>query len=843
MSTRDRQETAELRAVARGCERYTRDLAANRERDHEYDGGPGRSFITRTMARLIPGLRRLAREARTRRRHALKSGNRRLDVDKYLEVCRPDHMAYITIRTVLTAPSVINLTNMAGRIASAINVDFRWAQAALLEKDRVASEPQADDPRGPKNRVFLARHRVMNLSPRSVRKFLRELDDLETDTWDHTDRVKLGLALIQALVDTCPDLFHIEEYRTRHKARGMLTHQAVRLTEDAADLLSRNHALRADQRPWLEPMVCPPDDWELDPDLDEFVGGYLRLPTPMVRRRAKGWERGIHAEHGEAATDPVVVDALNMIQAVPWCINVPILEVAQAALEHQLEAILPVRPPVPVPDRLPDHEWAALDASGQADVKLERKEVYDLNHKNESLRRTLFRQVAVAEAFADEPGMWFAHNLDFRGRAYPLAQDLHPQSDDFGRALLTFRNAKPLGAAGLEALLRHAASCYGLDKATAAERAAWTKDHIPEFFGCVDDPLGAPMEHWAAADKPWQYLAVCHELVQAFRNPTGPRAFASSLPIHLDGSCNGLQHLSAMVRDPIGAASTNLCALADRQDIYQIVADKVAAAVRDDFEVYQVGDEPALAARAWHGRVDRKVVKRGVMTVPYGLTDIGMRDQLIKDKWAPGKGRERVNNANYLRDKMRAAINDTVVRAAEVMQWLKDNAEILAKNGHPVSWVAPSGFRVTQGYYRSTMIRIRTVVGVGDIKRRRSASLHLEHPDLGLRIRKQQDAIAPNIIHSFDAAHMMLTVLAAREEGIYDIAVIHDSFGTHACDLGVLGRVLREEFVGIYTADWMSALQADFRFTVGPDVRLVAPPNMGAFSVAEVLQADWAFHD
>ncbi len=852
MSTRDRQEDAELRAVSRGCDRYRADLAANRERDREYDGGPGRSFITRAMTRLIPGLRRLAREARQRRQEALRTGNRRIDVDKYLEVCRPDHTAYITIRTVLTVSTATSLTNMASRVASAVNADFRWAQAALLEKARLADGPTGpDDERGTKNRVFLARRRVINLSPRSVRKFLRELDDLETEDWAHADRVKLGLALIQALVDTCPDLFHIVEYQARHKARGLLTHQSVQLTEAAADTLSRNHALRADQRPWLEPMLCEPDDWEFDPDVEAYVGGYVRLPMPMVRRRARGWERGVHAEEGSPdraeSMDPVVVDALNTIQAVPWRVNVPVLEVARAALEHQLEAILPVTPPLPLPPRLPDEEWAQLDQPGQNSVKLERKEVYDLNHKNESKRRTLFRQVAVAEAFAGEPAIWFAHNLDFRGRAYPLAQDFHPQADDFGRSLLLFRNVKPLGYVGLIALLRHAASCYGLDKVADDERDAWVQDHMPLFFRCVDDPLGAEaMDHWAIADKPWQYLAVCHELTQAFRNPLGPLTFASSLPIHLDGSCNGLQHLSAMSRDPVGAASTNLRDLDTRQDIYQIVADKVSKAVDADAllsSVMPTAHPEELAARAWHGRVTRKVVKRGVMTVPYGLTAIGMRDQLIKDGWTPGTGRTRVDNANYLRDRMRAAIDDTVSKAAEVMQWLKDNAEILAKNGHPVSWVSPSGFRVTQGYYRSTMIRIRTVVGVGDIKRRRSASLHLEHPDLGLRIRKQQDAIAPNIIHSFDAAHMMLTVLAAGAEGVHDIAVIHDSFGAHACNLDVLGRALREEFVGIYTTDWMSRLQSDFRFTVGADVPLVEPPDMGSYDIYEILSAKWAFHN
>jgi DNA-directed RNA polymerase len=42
---------------------------------------------------------------------------------------------------------------------------------------------------------------------------------------------------------------------------------------------------------------------------------------------------------------------------------------------------------------------------------------------------------------------------------------------------------------------------------------------------------------------------------------------------------------------------------------------------------------------------------------------------------------------------------------------------------------------------------------------------------------KAAAGIAPNFVHSHDAAHLLLTVAACCKEGITDIATVHDSFG------------------------------------------------------------------
>lgn len=52
-------------------------------------------------------------------------------------------------------------------------------------------------------------------------------------------------------------------------------------------------------------------------------------------------------------------------------------------------------------------------------------------------------------------------------------------------------------------------------------------------------------------DDPWQFLAACIEFTNALRSGD-PENYISHLPIHQDGTCNGLQHYSALGRDTLG---------------------------------------------------------------------------------------------------------------------------------------------------------------------------------------------------------------------------------------------------------------------------------------------------
>jgi DNA-directed RNA polymerase len=96
-----------------------------------------------------------------------------------------------------------------------------------------------------------------------------------------------------------------------------------------------------------------------------------------------------------------------------------------------------------------------------------------------------------------------------------------------------------------------------------------------------------------------------------------PKKYVCHLPIHQDGTCNGLQHYAALGGDILGAKGVNLLPSDCPQDVYSGVAALVSQKIEKDAEN---GDE---LAQLLVGKIARKVVKQTVMTSVYGVTFIG----------------------------------------------------------------------------------------------------------------------------------------------------------------------------------------------------------------------------
>jgi DNA-directed RNA polymerase len=88
-----------------------------------------------------------------------------------------------------------------------------------------------------------------------------------------------------------------------------------------------------------------------------------------------------------------------------------------------------------------------------------------------------------------------------------------------------------------------------------------------------------------------------------------PHNFMSSLPVHQDGTCNGLQHYAALGGDDQGAKQVNLSVTDKPSDVYTYVAEMVEKVLVKDAEADQ------RYAKILVGKVSRKVVKQTVGVV------------------------------------------------------------------------------------------------------------------------------------------------------------------------------------------------------------------------------------
>ncbi|WZZ22310.1 hypothetical protein YC2023_123697 [Brassica napus] len=155
----------------------------------------------------------------------------------------------------------------------------------------------------------------------------------------------------------------------------------------------------------------------------------------------------------------------------------------------------------------------------------------------------------VARKMKDEEGFYYPHNIDFRGRAYPMPPHLNHLGSDLCRGVLEFAEGRPLRSPGLRWLKIQLANLYagGVDKLSYEGRLAFTENHLEDIFDSADRPLEGS-RWWLQAEDPFQCLAVCINLTEALRSPS-PETVLSHIPIHQDGSCNGFQHYAALGRD------------------------------------------------------------------------------------------------------------------------------------------------------------------------------------------------------------------------------------------------------------------------------------------------------
>lgn len=124
---------------------------------------------------------------------------------------------------------------------------------------------------------------------------------------------------------------------------------------------------------------------------------------------------------------------------------------------------------------------------------------------------------------------------------------------------------------------------------------------------------GGPLDNrlWAEEEDPWQCLAAIFEWVRYLDEGPG---MISSLPIRVDGTCNGIQHLSAMVRDEEGGRAVNLVPGNRPRDIYMDVGNIVQQALDDQ----PLNPFVRMWGRLFGDKVPREVAKRPVMILPYG---------------------------------------------------------------------------------------------------------------------------------------------------------------------------------------------------------------------------------
>ncbi|KAI0776637.1 DNA/RNA polymerase [Trametes elegans] len=787
---------------------------------------------TKLQTRIEAEIRNLETEERIVAR-IKKKARGEAELSPFLKLLTPEKLSLITI---------LELMHLHG--SGGVQDGMKTARALLAVGRAVESEHKAEmckknniavptsNPARPGDHNVFTSTGYHDLYARRVtaRKYMEDADDWTTE-WTQLVRVKIGSFLVDCLMDVAtvqrsmkdprtgeviteeqPAFFHSYEYQRGHKLGVIKLNPAVaeRMSKDPiAETLHPRHL----------PMLVKPQPW-----LSYNNGGYLYNRTWAMRFK-ESREQELYLRHAsDAGRLELVFAGLDVLSSTPWKVNRRVFDVVLQVWNsgERFCKIPPAVPDEPEPERPENMDF---DNKAKA-IYLDRQKAWmQAKAANHSDRCSINYKVEIARAFLGDT-IYLPHNVDFRGRAYPIPPHLSHIGDDLSRGLLLFGETKPLGARGLRWLKIHLANLYGYDKASFDERVEFVHKHLDDIYDSAERPLEG-RRWWTKADDPWQCLSTCIELKSALESPD-PEAYECALPVHQDGTCNGLQHYAALGGDAVGAAQVNLAAADRPSDVYTYVAKMVEESIQRDLE--HDNDFAKLLA----GKISRKVVKQTVMTTVYGVTFIGAREQIerqLKDRGDISPERCWLA-ASYLAKKVLSCIGDLFQGAKEIQTWLNTAARLIAKsipqdrlietyNEPPSSpgkrskqprwkkeqmtsvvWTTPLGLPIVQPYRATRRKQVMTAL----------QTVFISDPNVPSTVnsQKQASAFPPNFIHSLDATHMMLTALECRAQGLA-FASVHDSYWTHPGSIDQMNAIIRDTFIALHSSDVLQALADEFR--------------------------------
>jgi len=762
----------------------------------------------------------------------------------FLRLISLEKLAAVTILSVMTNVSSRDATKGIALSTAIMSIASEIEDEALLEsverldranpraKSKKAEKMTAAHLRRVKRSAQFDNAQTASTSPLNA--------ILAQEMWPPTIKAKVGAVLLSALVETAKipvtldhhetkenvtqmqsAFFHSHQYKAGKRIGTILPHAVLtaQLKREPVHSLLAKHL----------PMLAKPDPWT------KFgKGGFLSQPAKVMRIKLGDKEQRHYAEAAISKGDmEQTFKGLDVLGKTPWMINQPVFDIMLEAWNTG-EAIANIcaekpmfeAPPEPVlsEDPLERGRWVrALKA------------IENARSGQHSQRCFQNFQLEIARSLKNEV-FYFPHNVDFRGRAYPIPPYLNHMGADHCRGLLMFGFGKELGEGGLRWLKIHLANVFGYDKASLQEREAFAGQHLEQIYESASNPLKGS-RWWLTAEDPWQFLAASIELKNALDSPD-PTKYVSNLPIHQDGTCNGLQHYAALGGDELGAKQVNLEPGDRPADVYSAVANMVKESVEAD---KKNGNEYAMALE---GRITRKIVKQTVMTNVYGVTWVGAKAQVKKAliaAYADLPNNDSVNPAvlsSYIATKIFAALASMFRGAHDIQYWLGECASRISTCVTPeqmnrweldfqgnsttkmpsavqgnkfledssefktgVVWTNPLHMPIVQPYRCTKVKQIATKMQKISI-----SEPHTSHP---IHKRKQLQGFPPNFIHSLDATHMILSALQSDEQGLA-FAAVHDSFWTHAADINSMNTILRDSFIRIHSDNVVGRLAAEF---------------------------------
>lgn len=654
------------------------------------------------------------------------------------------------------------------------------------------------------------------------------------DKWSRAMKINIASPILNAVLEHS-GIFDVSTEESKLK-----THRFICLTADAEDLIKQRLFDASWAEPQFGPLVVPPKPWTAY-DTGVYQDDMLSPLVPLVRK-ATGEQRRAIENDLKRNQEPLYVKAINALQATPLRVNKRVLKVLEYCVEEKLRfGKFPELEPPEFP-KLPEY-FDSLPEKTQRQLKRDQKEWHVKRRESVANQVVMNDDLRHARLMSNYDQFWIGWSFDFRSRMYPVSH-FNYHRDDHVKALFEFARGKPVAEEDRGWLAIHLANTGDFQKVSKKsldDRIQWVLDN-DEWLRLVNDSPETTVDLWTQADKPFQFLAavfayysddpVCH------------------LPISLDGTNSGVQHYALATRSAEDGHMVNLLPDDECQDVYQTVANQVIEDLTED------GSEEA---QKWlEFGITRSTVKRNVMTYGYSSVERGFGDQIIEDLMQPlqkdvnygtipehpfGDFREQETYARFLAKFNYQAVQKVISSVAQGMAFLQSYADALAREGRSVRWTTPSGFPAIQRYTKPDVKRVKIFLYDREAKLRKQTRITIHGYGPKYDTRKARAGVAPNFVHSLDAAHMQLAICHGLDQGIEDFFMIHDSFGTNAADTWAFYHNIRHAIVDMYEDNCvLGNFEIECRNRLAnPDMELAPVPEKGTLDVRAVLDSEYCF--
>jgi DNA-directed RNA polymerase len=597
-----------------------------------------------------------------------------------------------------------------------------------------------------------------------------------------------------------------------------------------------------------QPMICKPRDWQ-----QGKKGGFLT----DISNKYKLVKIVRDKEHSHNINNIIDMqqyyNAINKLQAIKLKINLPVYDVINQLINSNSTL-----------GGLPDYELITNKTYDKSIFKNNKPskteaEKYILKQKliekHNSNYLKLHRALKLAKDHLNKSFYNTAY-ADFRGRIYTTGE-LSQMNNDPIKALLLFSKGKKLSTkAGIKAFLIYGANLFGLDKQDYEERLFFISANEQYILASANNPYDN--KYWTEAKKPFQFLAWCIEY-QGYK--TNGINHISHLPISIDATCSGSQHLAMLMQDKQLAKQVNLTNNTIH-DYYDYILKHVIKLIEIDFNnedlpfytyenrqnedgtIVQI-EKPTdkLLAKKWlkYG-ITRAIIKKPVMTETYNATHKSFEESIYNDITSNLNKIEYFTGVSlhslswYLAKKIKKVLKNNNKSYDKLKKYLN---KIISATEKPFIYTARTGFQFKQSHYKNKHYTIDIKIPFKEKK-----SIHLYNCDYSrIDKRKQKTSVLANLTHCLDATHLVLSVNKATELiSNFNVLTQHDCIATHACDIPKLKKILKVQMFDLYQDDILLDIKKQNESTYNVNLSHIEQPTKGEFNKNEILKSQYFFN-